>query len=178
MRDNAQLEVPSRFSRKLRRLALIFFIDAVILLPLIYGFEFFLEWKDPRKQLPVDGMVNGRLLTWGHLVETNRLGFRECDFQVPKPPGVFRIMVLGDSLTWGAGLAPEERYTNLLERRLNEAYPGRFEVLNFGFPAGSTIEERSVLRKYKDLVQPDLVLVGFCINDPQPKAQDYSKIGR
>jgi lysophospholipase L1-like esterase len=161
--------------KKLKRLALILIINVVILLPLIYGFEFLLERKDPKKNLPVNGMVNGKFVTWGHLVENNRFDFRERDFAVPKPPGVFRIMILGDSLTWGAGLAPEERYGNLLEKSLNDAYPPRkFEVLNFGILGGPTTEERDVLRRYKDLVQPDLIVVGYCINDPQPKSQDYS----
>lgn len=161
--------------KKLKRLALILVINAAILLPVIYGFEFLLEREDPKKNLPVNGMVDGKLFTWGYLVENNRFGFRERDFAVPKPAGMFRIMVLGDSLTWGAGLAPGERYSNLLEKTLNEAYPGkRFEVLNFGIPGGPTIEERDLLRKYKDRVQPDLIVVGFCINDPQAKSQDYS----
>jgi len=120
-------------------------------------------------------MVKGKLITWGHPVENNRFGYRERDFATPKPPGVFRIVILGDSLTWGAGLAPDERYSNLLEKSLNETYPvKKFEVLNFGIPGGPTIEERDILRKYREQVQPDLIIVGFCINDPQPKSQDYS----
>src|SRR5262245_41844844 len=109
--------------KRLKRPALILLINAVILLPIIYGFEFVLERNDPRKSLPPNGMVNGKLITWGHAVENNRFGFRERDFVTPKPAGVFRIMVLGDSLTWGAGLAPEERYTNLLEKSLSEKFP-------------------------------------------------------
>ncbi len=161
--------------KKLKRLALLLVINAAILLPVIYGFEFFLERRDPSKSLPANGMVKGKLITWGHPVENNRFGYRERDFATPKPPGVFRIMILGDSLTWGAGLAPDERYGSLLEKSLNETYPGKkFEVLNFGIPGGPTIEERDILRKYKEQVQPDLIIVGFCINDPQPKGQDYS----
>jgi lysophospholipase L1-like esterase len=160
---------------KWKRLAFTLIINAAILLPLVYGFEVFLEWRDPRKSLPVDGQVNGKLFTWGHPVENNRFGFRERSFEVPKPRSVFRIMVLGDSLTWGAGLAIEERYTNRLEASLNGANQRkRFEVLNFGIPGGPTTEERNLLRQYQDLVRPDLIIVGFCINDPQPKSQDYS----
>ncbi len=63
--------------------------------------------------------------TWGHVVVNNRHGFRERDFVVPKPQGVFRIMVLGDSLTWGQGLGVKERYTNLPEYSLRQSLPAK-----------------------------------------------------
>jgi lysophospholipase L1-like esterase len=110
----------------------------------------------------------------GHLVVNNKYGFRERDFDIPDPK-VYRIMVLGDSLTWGAGLDINERYTNLAESYLNQAFPERkFEVLNFGLSGGATTAERDVLRKYKDLVKPNRIVVGFCLNDTQPKSQDYT----
>jgi len=84
-------------------------------------------------------------------------------------------MVLGDSLTWGAGLDAEERYTAIAKKLLNKAFSGRkFEVLNFGIPGGPTTRERDILEKFKRDVNPDLIVVGFCLNDPQPKRQDWS----
>ena len=122
-----------------------------------------------------NGVLMGVRYTWGHKVVNNRYGFRERDFQVPKPEGVFRVIVLGDSLTWGAGLSEEERYSNRLETLLGAAHPGRrVEVLNFGVPGGPTIRERDILQQYVDAADPDLVIVGFCINDPQPRSQRYS----
>jgi lysophospholipase L1-like esterase len=161
--------------KRLKRFAVLIIINAVLLLPLLYGFEFYLEWKDPKRNAPTNGIINGQRVTWGYLVKNNRLGFRERDFETPKPKAVFRIMVIGDSLTWGPGLSPEQRYTTLLEGRLNDAYQGRkFEVLNFGAESASTIEEKETLEKNKDLVQPDLLIVGFCVNDPQPRVENYS----
>jgi len=112
--------------------------------------------------------------TWGHPVQINRLGFREKEFVRPKPRGTYRIMVLGDSLTWGAGLAEEERYSNLMERELRKRFPSRrMEVLNFGMRGGPTVAERDLLARNAHDVEPDLVVVGFCVNDPQPKGQDW-----
>ena len=106
---------------------------------------------------------------------TNQLGFREREFQVPKPAGVYRVMVLGDSLTWGAGLAEAQRYTNRLEELLRETHAGRqIEVLNFGVSGGPTVRERDLLAEHVDAVDPDLVVVGFCLNDTQQKSQRYS----
>jgi hypothetical protein len=61
------------------------------------------------------------------------------------------------------------------ESYLREGYPDKkFEVLNFGFSGAPTTRERDSLRDYKDLVEPDLIMVGFVLNDPQTKRQNYS----
>jgi len=113
--------------------------------------------------------------TWGHRVVNNRFGFREREFSVPKKGGVFRIMVLGDSMTWGVGLAPPDRYTGALEELLTRDFPEQpVEVLNFGRPGGPTVAERDLLEELQEEVDPDLIVVGFCVNDPQPRSQSYS----
>ncbi len=129
----------------------------------------------PYRGLPPNERIGGERYTWGHLVRNNEYGFRERDFTSPKPPGISRIMVLGDSLTWGTGLAVEERYTAVAEKLLNRASgASRFQVLNFGLPGISTVVERDILLAYKDLVEPDLIVVGFCLNDPQPGRMNHS----
>ena len=125
--------------------------------------------------MPPDGIVNGELYTWGHRVENNKHGFREKEFTSPKPDGVYRIMVLGDSLTWGAGLAEEQRYTAVAEELLNKVADDRkFEVINFGISGGPTTVQRDILRHLRHHVEPDRIVVGFCLNDPQRRSQDYS----
>jgi lysophospholipase L1-like esterase len=154
---------PRRLSSFWKIVSLIL-VNLVVLLGLLYGFEFYLSRTSPLRNLPPEPVE-----------ERNRLGFREREFAVPKPAEVCRIMVLGDSFTWGKGVWVEERYTNLTETYLNEAYPDRtFEVLSFGFPGSPTTRERDALRDYKDETDPDLIVVGFVINDPQTKSQDYS----
>ncbi len=151
-------------------------VNLVLLLAVLYGLEIVLSlMKDPRKSLPPNGTTGGETLTWGHPVRVNSLGFREREVTMPKPAGTYRVMVLGDSLTWGVGLAEEERYTVLAEECLTGRFPGvTVEVLNFGLNGASTILERDVLRRHAGNVAPDLVVVGFCLNDPQPRVQDYS----
>ena len=46
--------------------------------------------------------------------------------------------------------------------------------MNYGVSGGPTINERDILMKYIGIVDPDLIVVGFCLNDPQPKSQNYS----
>ena len=69
----------------------------------------------------------------------NSLRFRDREFG-PKRRGVRRVMVVGDSFTEGQGVKEPDTYARVLERRLNAAEPGRFEVMNCGrrgddFPA-------------------------------------------
>jgi len=148
------------------------FVAVALVSAVLFGYEFFFN---PYVGMPQNGWIGNELYTWGHLVKNNRYGFRERNFDSPKPAGMYRIMVLGDSLTWGAGLAPEERYTAIAEHLLNKTFDdGKFEILNFGISGGPTIRERDILQKYKDIVDPDLIVVGFCLNDPQPRPQNYS----
>ena len=159
-------------ARKASFSILTMFVTVGLVSAVLYGYEFFFN---PYTGMPANGWIGNELYTWGHLVKNNQYGFRERNFDSPKPSGIYRIMVLGDSLTWGAGLAPEERYTAIAENLLNKTFNDRkFEVLNFGISGGPTIRERDILRKYKDRVDPDLIVVGFCLNDPQPRGQDYS----
>ena len=99
-------------------------------------------------------------------VRTNRLGFRERDFSEEKPPGVYRIAVVGDSFAWGQGIPEENRFSNLLERRLQSASPtARFEVLNFGKPGAETVDHVDILEKYVLPAAPDFVLLQWFVND-------------
>lgn len=153
----------ARLSRAWQALLLLL-INLVILVVLLYGFEFYLSLTNPRLKLPLKPEE-----------QTNSYGFREREFAVPKPDGVCRVMALGDSFTWGKGVWLEDRYTTLTEVYLNQHYPNRkFEVLSFGFPGAHTTKEKDSLAQYKDIVQPDLVTLGFVLNDPKPRRQNYS----
>lgn len=103
------------------------------------------------------------LSTWGCPVRLNEYGFREREVAVPKPPGTWRVLVLGDAATWGAGLAAEERFTSVAEARLRETWPGRkLEVLNAGLPGASLADLRAVLEFWCAApVEPDLVVVAY-----------------
>jgi hypothetical protein len=170
---------PARQDRPLRstswlRLAVVILAVFFAALPLLL-LEGILRSIDPLRTAPPNGRVGDVVYTWGHATERNRFGFRERNFAVPKPEGTFRIMVLGDSITWGIGLPVEERYTNLLEGFLRDSAPAlRAEVLNFSIPGIGTFHEAALLHVYQELVDPDLVAVGFCLNDPQPQAMDHS----
>lgn len=159
----------------------------------LYGFEFYLKKQDIFLKGPFDsGYYYSNLskyensytppkdykkkyVTWGNSTKNNKYNFRDDSIIYPKPNGLFRIMVLGDSFTWGAGLAESEMYTNRLDSMLKKQFGDQsIEVVNCALAGSPTVRERNILRQLKDTVQPDLILIGFCSNDPQPQSEDYS----
>jgi lysophospholipase L1-like esterase len=104
----------------------------------------------------------------GMRIETNALGLRGPETTREKPAGVVRIAALGDSVTFGYGVAGSEAWPAVLGQLLNERAAGRrrYEVLNFGTSGYSTRDEAAVLEHKALAMEPDLVLVGYFLNDP------------
>ena len=105
---------------------------------------------------------NQRTVHVGVPVEINAVGFRENDYPVERRPGVKRIVVLGDSYTFGVGVDFEETFHKRLERSLKNT-----EVLNFGVPGYNTTNELATLREVAARYKPDLVIVGYVLNDAE-----------
>lgn len=100
-------------------------------------------------------------------VRINSLGFRDQrEYALQKPPGAFRILVLGDSVTFGHGTRSDTTYPFLLEQRLRAWKPDvEWQVWNLGVPGYATSQELAYLERVADRYQPDLVVVGFYQND-------------
>ncbi len=97
-------------------------------------------------------------------VEINSAGMRDRDHSVAKPPGVFRIAVLGDSFAEAMQVDRKQAFWAVLERRLRgcPALGGREpEVLNFGVSGYGTAQELITLRTRVWRYDPDLVLLAF-----------------
>jgi lysophospholipase L1-like esterase len=99
-------------------------------------------------------------------VVTNRQGIREARLPGPKPPGVLRIVALGDSFTQGYGVEEAEAYPRLLEQRLT-AGGTPTEVVNLGVPGTSPRDYVAHLADPGLAYEPDLVLVSVMANDVQ-----------
>ena len=99
-------------------------------------------------------------------VRTNDLGFRDVRASVPpKAPGEFRIIVLGDSVTFGPGLEYDQIYTSQLEAALRRTHP-EVRVINLSVEGYNVIQYEAVLEEVGLGLQPDMVLVGmFPTND-------------
>ena len=97
----------------------------------------------------------------------NRLGFRDNrEYQLAKSPRTIRIVVLGDSVTFGHGSIYEHSYPFLLEQRLKAWRPDiDWQVWNLGVPGYNTSQELAQLLELGPTFEPDLVVVGFYEND-------------
>jgi lysophospholipase L1-like esterase len=96
----------------------------------------------------------------------NAEGFRDRPRARPKPAGVYRVIVLGDSIAFGYGVSSEDAFPARLERGLARAGPTpRIEVLNFGVNGYNPYNEAALVEQLAPVYGPDLVLVQFCVND-------------
>lgn len=89
-------------------------------------------------------------------VAINAQGWRADRPYLPSPPpGKKRIVLVGDSFTFGAGCRADESVAALLERTLGE----RYEVLNLGVCAYGVDQMRLNLEHQALALEPDLVLI-------------------
>ncbi len=94
----------------------------------------------------------------------NSLGLRDDECSASKPEGVFRILILGDSVAFGNGVQKDETFPNQLEQRLQSTRTP-CEVLNAGVCGYTAYNElQYYLHRGRDF-HPDLVIVAFCLND-------------
>lgn len=108
----------------------------------------------------------------------NNWGLRDTvDVSEVKPNGVFRILTLGGSTTYGQGVnAPYNAWPKLLENKLNSKENNiQYQVLNGGLPYGTSAELLShYLYRYRRF-SPDLVIVHLGGNDAGPlRFEGYS----
>ncbi|MCU0666264.1 MAG: SGNH/GDSL hydrolase family protein [Candidatus Omnitrophica bacterium] len=95
-----------------------------------------------------------------------------------KSPNTFRIIVLGDSYTFGDGVYDAGNiYTACLRRRLKKIYPRvNMEVVNLGVGGFSTFNEAELLSKIGPMLKPDLVMVQFVSNDMEISWPRYGHV--
>lgn len=95
--------------------------------------------------------------------------FREPGFEIQDKLGEFRILVIGDSFSWGDGVYWWDAYPHRLESRLNAVSRGdRFEVINWSRPGWNTWRQLRSVEGRLDELDPDLVILAFVLNDPEP----------
>jgi len=98
------------------------------------------------------------------VININQFGLRGPDIEQDKAPGTYRILMLGDSFTFGEGVKNEEIFSSLLERRLDS--PSRpVEILNAGVNSYSPVLSYLALREYLNKLDPDLVVLNLDMSD-------------
>ena len=164
-----------RFSRLLTVTLPVFVVSAIVL-ALAVEVWVRVSWN-PKRGTPglfvIDPVRGQRFAAnysgWfaGVPVHINNLGFRDPrDYGVAKGPRTFRIVMLGDSVTFGHSAVYEHTYPYLLEQRLKQWRPDvDWQVWNVAVPGYNTSQELAHLKEIGPKFAPDLVIVGFFEND-------------
>lgn len=96
---------------------------------------------------------------------TNNRGFRNNeDIQYDKAEGELRVISLGDSHTQGYKIRQEYTFSSVIERYLRKQNY-QATVINAGVAGFSTAEELVFLENEGFKYKPDVVVLGFSIND-------------
>jgi lysophospholipase L1-like esterase len=113
---------------------------------------------------------------FGAHIQTNDQGFRDNRAHIPaKQPGEYRIVVLGDSFTFGPGVEYDHLYTTLLGSRLARTHP-QVKVINLAVEGYNIIQYEAVLEEVALDLKPDLVLVAmFPVNDFEMDDYDHHR---
>ena len=175
-----------RFSlKKIRNSLFLFFTSLVVSLLLIESFcrlviddgmHYHLEmWKyainlkqiSNNPKIGHEHLPNQKIMLMGVNVETNNYGLRSG--QIDKEPGndITRILMLGDSVTFGWGVKYDETISRGLEESLSYTINGKVEVINAGVGNYNTSMQAEWFDTIGVFFSPDLVVLNFFINDAE-----------
>ncbi len=97
-------------------------------------------------------------------IRINSHGYRDRERSVNKPQGVYRVAVLGDSITESSQVDIDETFSYLAEEELNRRQccgKPKVEVLNFGIGGYGTGQELILLRERVWKFNPDMIVLQF-----------------
>ena len=100
-------------------------------------------------------------------VRTNALGLRDVEISPEKPLKTVRVLMLGDSLTFGWGVPMDKTYSKQVESLLR-AQGQAVEVINTGVGNYNTSMEVEYFFEHGLKLRPDIVVLNYFINDAEP----------
>lgn len=97
--------------------------------------------------------------------KVNSLGFLDSEPALPKPPGRFRILLVGDSFVEAVQVPIAQKLQTLLAEDLNRRFPDRkFDAVALGYSGTGQANQLPFYERNRDL-KPDLVILLFVSND-------------
>jgi lysophospholipase L1-like esterase len=101
-------------------------------------------------------------------VRINSMGLRSPEVAIPKPPQTIRVLLLGDSFTFGLRALDKDLFARRIEERLREKFaPLSVEVVNAGVLSYCPLLEYLQYRQQLHVLEPDLVILNFDMSDVQ-----------
>jgi lysophospholipase L1-like esterase len=100
-------------------------------------------------------------------ISTDSLGLRNTDNRAtsPKPDNTRRVLILGDSYTFGVGVDQAETFPAVTEKLLNTSGTLKYQIINAGTPGWGTQNQLALWREKGKAMQPDTVVIAYYQND-------------
>ncbi len=115
----------------------------------VHRFDPYLGWK-LAPGVSVSSKRTGRKVTY----TINDKGLRDSEVPYEKPEGEYRIVLLGDSRSFGFGVPIEQHFSRMLE-----GYYYKLDVINMGVDGYGVDQELLTLESEGFKYQPDMVMV-------------------
>jgi hypothetical protein len=170
----------SKISSLVRKGVYILAVNSVAIIVFMFSAEVFLAHKgfekyvrtfpgqheNDLKGMPAYAQIDS-MLGWvsnkKNYPEMNPQGFRDTkDFNtIDLSSGKKRVMILGDSFMWGAGVKIEETVASRLQQKLQD----QFEFYNLSVPGWGIDQMYLAYQRYRDAIVPDMVILAFIDDD-------------
>jgi len=131
-----------------------------------------ITWKHPQEHYVRDPEIghwmepDQQAFTHDKVVHINSVGIRDKEYTEQAQKGVYRILALGDSQTFGNGLELSDTWPKQLESLLNDYSKDiGYEVINSGLPGSDTWQHEIILQRMISRYHPDAVILAFYVND-------------
>lgn len=98
-------------------------------------------------------------LTAGHPIDMNPCGYRGPELATPKPEGTLRVLALGDSVTFGTGVAANRTWPARVAASLSDSLGRPAEAMNTGLPATDLRQITLLLEDRWFASEPDIAVV-------------------
>jgi lysophospholipase L1-like esterase len=96
----------------------------------------------------------------------NSLGFLDWEPAIPKPKGIYRILLVGDSMVEAAQVPLEQKLQAVLVELLRKKMPSRkVDVVALGYSGSGQSNQLAYYERFKKDLEPDLVVLLFVGND-------------
>jgi hypothetical protein len=112
-------------------------------------------------------------------ITSNHLGMRDREYDQAKPPGTYRIVLLGASNDMGFGVKDDQTYENIAEDHLNQQPPAvgnsRYEIVNLSVAGHSILQRVLRLEERGFDLHPDAAILSVSAVDEQFLASHLRK---
>lgn len=101
----------------------------------------------------------------GATAEINALGLRGPEPEIPKPPGVRRLLVTGDSSVYGYGVEDGEPFIDVAAQHLRRSSGAAIEGWNAAVPGYSSYQSLNLLQMRALALEPDVLVIANLWSD-------------